>query len=329
MVKNKQIKFIVDNTEAGQRLDNLIIQHAKCSRVEVISRAYVQKLINREEVEINGNKAKKPGIKLNIGVKVIVKVPKIVDLSLTPKNIPLELAYEDDDLAVINKNAGITVHPAEHEISSEKDNLVQALLYCLKGKLSRIGGVKRRGIVHRLDKNTSGLLIVAKNDFTHQKLSDDFKNQRIEKRYLALVVGRLKSKQGKIVMSIGRSRSDRKKRAIDGIAARNAITEYQVLKTFFGADKNYYSLLEINLKTGRTHQIRVHFKAIGHFLVGDAVYGSNKVNKWFLDKFDLKRQFLHAFQIIFLQPRTHKKIELKSVLPNDLKNVLKGLKEVE
>lgn len=281
----------------GERLDKFTAE--KCQ----LSRAYAQKLIDEGQVAVNG-RAAKAGQKLNTGDKVVVSVPPPSPISLAAEDIPLTVVYEDKDLIVVDKPPGLLVHPAAGQY---KGTLVNAILaHC--PDLGEINGSIRPGIVHRLDKDTSGLMMVAKNEAAQKSLSRQIKQHSIKKGYLALVLGHLTPERGAIDAPIGRHPHDRKRMAVV-TGGREARTEYRVLKYL-----NDYTLVEAMPETGRTHQIRVHFAAIGHPIFGDHVYGKRSPM--------LGRQFLHAHRLGFRLPSTGKYVEFTSELPQDLAEVL-------
>lgn len=306
---------------AGKRVDSVL------ANLEVnVSRQYLQKLLKEKRVW-SGKSYLKPSYRVTEGEEITVDFPAAVKLELEPVSLPLEIVYEDEYLVVINKAPGVVVHPAEHGKFMGK-SLVNAVLAHVGDGLKGIGGVLRPGIVHRLDKDTSGLIVVAKTDLTHQGLIELFKSRQVVKRYLALVWGNLPQDQGRIEGAIGRSEYNRKKMAIDGINAREAVTEFEVMKRYKN-DWGSFTLVDVHLLTGRTHQIRVHFQSIRHALIGDKTYGNDKVNQLFVRKFALNRQFLHAYALSFIHPITKKKVDLKVGLPEDLERVLKGMSKSE
>jgi 23S rRNA pseudouridine1911/1915/1917 synthase len=265
-----------------------------------LSRTYIQKLIKSNSIIVNKNKVK-PSHKLENGDIIEYDIPKPKKLGLKAENIPLEIVYEDKHLLVINKPEGLMVHPAQNNYSN---TLVNAILWHCP-KLSGIGGVGRPGIVHRLDKFTSGLIIIAKNDKTHQKLSQQFKDHKVEKKYLALVYGTPNNNEGEINKNITRHSKDRKKfKAVSSNSSegRTALTYYKTIKSF-----NTTSLLEITPKTGRTHQIRVHLESIGHPIVGDPYYNNKNTSQ--------DGQLLHAYYLKFIHPITKKNITITTMLP--------------
>ena len=303
LLDDKETIFISE--EKDIRIDVFISQ-----KLVHISRSSVQKLIADGNVTVNG-KAIKANYKVQVNdtIKILIPPPEILDVEA--ENIPLEIVYEDDDLAVINKSQGMVVHPAAGHYSG---TMVNGLMYHLKN-LSTINGIMRPGIVHRLDKNTSGLMLVAKNDKSHNYLADCLKEHSIKRIYYALVEGVIKEDEGEINAPLGRSIKDRKKRAVTVKNSKEAITNYWVVERY---DK--YTLMKLRLKTGRTHQIRVHMKHIGHPVVGDDIYGS-KANK-----FGLEGQLLHSKILGFVHPSTKEYMEFESELPEYFLRVLNKIK---
>ena len=297
-----EIKLISE--ESDIRIDAYI-----SSKLDNLSRSAVQKLINDDNITVN-NKAinKNYKLKLNDEIKILMPPPQVLDVK--PEDIELDIVYEDSDVAVINKPQGMVVHPAAGHYTG---TLVNALMNNVED-LSSINGVLRPGIVHRLDKNTSGLLIIAKNDMAHNFLSACLKEHSINRIYYALVEGVVKNDKGVINAPLGRSEKDRKKRCVTQKNSKEAITNYEVIKRY-----KRYTLVKLKLETGRTHQIRVHMKYIGHPVVGDDVYG--KEDK----KFGLKGQLLHSKSIGFVQPTTKEYMEFDSDLPDYFNKVLKKL----
>lgn len=287
-----------------RRLDAFMAQNGD------ITRSHAHKLIADGTVTVNGITVTKPSQSLSQGETVCFTLPDEVPLNIQSQNIALDIVYQDADLAVINKPQGMTVHPANNVY---RDTLVNALLYHVKD-LSGINGVLRPGIVHRLDKDTSGLLVIAKNDYAHVNLQKQIQSKQCRRIYLALLEGVLKQDSGVVDQPIGRSRSDRKKMDIvpDG---RNAVTYYTVEERF-----DRYTLVRFELKTGRTHQIRVHAKYLGHPVVGDKTYGYAKC-KW-----QLNGQLLHAAQLTFTHPVTGKEMTFTAPLPDYFENVLQILR---
>ncbi len=286
----------------GERIDVYI-----SSFLEDMSRNSVQKLIADGRVTVNEKNVKSNyKTRKNDMIKIIIPEPELLDVKA--ENIDIHIVYEDNDLAVINKLQGMVVHPAA---GHHGGTLVNGLMYHLKN-LSSINGVMRPGIVHRLDKNTSGLMLVAKNDKSHNFLAACLKEHSINRIYYALVEGNVKDDIGKVDAPLGRSEKDRKKRAVTSKNSKNAVTNYQVVKRY-----GKYTLLKLKLETGRTHQIRVHMKYIGHAVVGDDVYGS-KTNK-----FGLEGQLLHSKTVGFIHPTTGEYMEFDSELPEYFQGVLK------
>lgn len=278
-----------------------------------LTRSAVQKLIDDEMVTVNGVVPRK-NMKLKEGDKILLTVPEPVPPETLPENIPLDIVYEDDDLLVVNKPRGMVVHPAA---GNPDGTLVNALLYHCGDSLSGINGILRPGIVHRIDKDTSGLLIVAKNDFSHRLLAEQIKEHSFTRKYQAVVCGNIKDDSGTINAPIGRHPTDRKKMTVTLKNSREAVTHYRVIARYRG-----YTHVELTLETGRTHQIRVHMAHIGHPVAGDPVYGG----KNYLKKLD--GQCLHAYYISFVHPRTNEMLTLSAPLPQYFTDFLGTLSEV-
>ena len=297
----------VNEENVGKRIDSFIPMVQ-----EDISRSMVQKLIEQKNIKVNG-KETKHSYKLKLNDEIETFVPEAKEINLKAQDIPLNVIYEDNDIIVINKPKGMVVHPAN---GNPDGTLVNAVMNKCKDSLSGIGGEIRPGIVHRLDKDTSGAIIVAKNDKAHIALSEQLKNHEVKKTYLALVRGIIKENEATINMPIARSKKDRKKMDVDK-DGKEAITHFKVL----GRYKNKYTLLQINLETGRTHQIRVHLSHIGYPIIGDEVYSNGK-NEW-----NVSGQCLHAWKLEFIHPITGEKISLEAEIPEYLKNIIKELEE--
>ena len=299
------IEFKVTENNKGLRIDKVISQE-----LEYISRASVQRLIEEGNVLINGKKTK-TSYKVNTDDIIEVKIDSPQELEIKEENIPLDIVYEDDDILVINKQKGLVVHPGN---GNPDGTLVNAIMFHCKDSLSGIGGKIRPGIVHRIDKDTSGLLIIAKNDKSHIFLSDALKNHEIKKTYIALVRGNLKENEATIDMPISRSTKDRTKMAVSK-NGKNAVTHIKVLERYDG-----YTLLEVNIETGRTHQIRVHLSQIGYPLVGDSVYSNGK------NPFGIDGQCLHSKRLEFIHPITKEKMILEANLPEYFEKILETLR---
>lgn len=299
------IKINEDNV--GKRIDSFIPLVQK-----EISRSMVQKLIEQKNIKVNG-KDTKHSYKLKLNDEIEITIPQAKEIDLKAQDIPLNVIYEDNDIIVINKPKGMVVHPAN---GNPDGTLVNAVMNLCKDSLSGIGGEIRPGIVHRLDKDTSGAIIVAKNDKAHIALSEQLKNHEVKKTYIALVRGIIKENEATINMPIARSKKDRKKMDVDK-DGKEAITHFKVL----GRYKNKYTLLQINLETGRTHQIRVHLSHIGYPIIGDEVYSNGK-NEW-----NVSGQCLHAWKLEFKHPITGKEISLEAEIPEYLKKIIKELEE--
>lgn len=299
--------ILVREETANDRLDKLI-----SNEIPELSRNAAQKLIAEGLVFINGVPASK-SVKVKTGDEIIFDVPDPVELKAEPQNIPVEIVYEDNDLLVVNKPKGMVVHPAP---GNPDGTLVNALLYHCKGRLSSINGVIRPGIVHRIDKETSGLLIVAKNDAAHAFLAQQIKEHSFKREYRAVVVGRMPDETGTVDVPLGRSRNDRKKQAPNGLNPRNAVTHYEVLEHFKGFD-----YCKFTLETGRTHQIRVHSAYLGRPVAGDTVYGGGK------NTYGLAGQCLHAAVIGFVHPQTREYMEFFSELPEYFTQFLEKIRK--
>lgn len=301
-------EYIVSQEEKGKRLDTYI------PSVDTdITRTSAQRLIEDGNILVNGKNAK-VSYKIQENDKISVEIPKPKQIELKAQDIPIEIIYEDSDIIVVNKPKGMVVHPAN---GNPDGTLVNAIMAICKDSLSGIGGEIRPGIVHRIDKDTSGLLIVAKNDNAHVKMSEQIKSHEVKKTYIALVRGVFKENEATIDMPIGRSTSDRKKMAVNK-NGKDAITHIKVLKRF---DK--YTLLQVNIETGRTHQIRVHLSHIGYPIVGDYTYSNGK------NEFDVIGQCLHAQKLEFKHPITQKYMCLEAELPQYFKDILDKLKDRE
>ena len=297
--------IVVSPEDAGKRIDIFLNEELD------LSRSYIKTLIEKNNILVNSNEIKKAGYIVKDKDIIFVSIPEAEILNLEPENIDIDIIYEDDDFAVINKQQGLVVHPAP---GSYDHTLVNALLYHLKN-LSDINGVVRPGIVHRLDKDTSGLIVVAKNNEAHLDLQEQIATKAAKRFYIALVDGVVKKDEGVINTLIDRSKKDRKMMAVSNDTGRIAITHFKVLERF-----RNYTFMEYELKTGRTHQIRVHSKFIGHPVVGDPIYGGS-------NKFNLNGQLLHAFKLELTHPRTKEHMEFFASLPKYFEDVLDNLRE--
>ena len=302
---SETVKLTPSAEDLGVRIDKYISDNI------ALTRSAVQGLISRGAVTADG-KAISKNYKLRGGEMITVEIPEPEPMDAVPENIPLNIVYEDDDLLVVNKPKGMVVHPAHGNYTG---TLVNALLYHCGESLSGINGVIRPGIVHRIDKNTSGLLIVAKNDASHLKLAEQIKAHSFTREYEAVVTGALKNTSGTVDAPIGRHKTDRKKMCVTPENSRNAITHYEVLKQYGG-----YAHVRLRLETGRTHQIRVHMAYIGHPVLGDDVYGKPYKG--------LEGQCLHARKIGFIHPSTDEYMEFSSELPEYFQSVLRKLEKM-
>ena len=299
------IEFIIEEASAGERIDRFL-----SDSIPDMSRAYIQKLIKDGQITVN-QKDIKSNYKLSVGDVVCLDEPELQEPDIKAENIPLNILYEDSDLLIVNKPKGMVVHPSAGHYSG---TLVNALMYYCKEDLSGINGVMRPGIVHRIDMDTTGSILVCKNDFTHNAIAEQLKVHSITRVYHALVHGVLKNDEGTINAPIGRHPIDRKKMSINEKNGKEAVTHYKVLKRF----KNF-TYIECRLETGRTHQIRVHMSSIYHPLLGDAVYGPAKC------PFKLQGQTLHAKTIGIRHPRTGEYLEIEAPLPEYFSDLLKKL----
>lgn len=302
-----EFNFFINSENQGERIDKFL-----SSKLNDISRSYIHKLIEDSNIMVNQNSVNKK-YKLSENDMINVKIPEPQELEVVAENIPLDIVYEDNDLLIVNKPKDMVVHPAPGNYSG---TLVNALLYHCKNSLSGINGIIRPGIVHRIDKDTSGLLIVAKNDTSHKELAEQIKNHSFTREYEAIVYGNLKEDTGTINANIARHKTDRKKMAVVPFLGRNAVTHYTVLKRY-----GNFTHIKLKLETGRTHQIRVHMSYIGHPVVGDEVYANPKNNPF---KF-LKGQCLHAKTIGFIHPTTKEYMEFTSILPEYFQKILNKL----
>ncbi|WP_432665182.1 RluA family pseudouridine synthase [Wukongibacter baidiensis] len=301
-----EIKLTVDSNQESIRLDLYLSRE-----LNDLSRSYVQKLIEKGNVKINDKVILSKKLKVSMNDEIEIIIPEPEKLKLEPENIPIEIVYEDEDLMVVYKPQGMVVHPAPGHYTG---TLVNALLYYSE-KLSSINGIIRPGIVHRIDKDTSGLLMIAKNNMAHNSLAAQLKEHSTNRIYNALVHGNLETDSGTIDLPIGRHPVNRFKRAVVENNSKRAITHFKVLERFSG-----FNLVELKLETGRTHQIRVHMAYLGHPLVGDPLYGFKK------EKFKLNGQALHAKTIGFVHPSTQKYMEFSSELPDYFKSLLDKLR---
>ncbi len=299
-------EMIFASQESGERLDKFLDE-----MLPDFSRSYLQKLIKGQHVTVRGQIVK-PNYRLRAEDEIHIEIPDEIKLDITPEKIPLDILYEDQDLLVINKPKGMVVHPAAGHYSG---TLVNALLYHCEGQLSGINGVLRPGIVHRIDRDTTGSLVVCKNDMAHRSLAEQLKEHSINRRYRAIVWGNLKENEGTVDAPIGRHPIDRKKMAINRTNGKRAVTHYRVLKRF-----SRFTYIECRLETGRTHQIRVHMASLGHPLLGDTVYSTAK------SPYTLEGQCLHAMTLGFIHPRTGEYIECTAPLPEYFEHLLEIMK---
>lgn len=305
------MNYIIDKCDVSKRLDVYLSEQLKD-----ITRSYIKTLIDDTKVLVNG-KTVKSGYKLKNGDSIDIEIVEKEADNIVAEDIPLNIIYEDEDIIIVNKEKGMVVHPANGNYTG---TMVNSLMNSHKDKLSSINGIIRPGIVHRIDKDTSGILVVAKNDNAHKKLSDQFKVHSIKRKYIALVKGIIKEDYITIDEPIGRSIRDRKKMAVTEKNSRNAITHISVLRRFYSSN---VTLVEAELETGRTHQIRVHMAYKHHPLIGDEVYGKKD------PKFKVEGQMLHAKYLGFIHPTTNEFVEFDSDLPTYFEKILQTLENKE
>ncbi|WP_342268582.1 RluA family pseudouridine synthase [Spiroplasma endosymbiont of Aspidapion aeneum] len=306
-MKDSLIKFV--NNYTNERLDKVIFNYFLENKYEY-SRSCIQKFIEEGQVFVNGYKIIKKNNKVENGANICITVSEQRETDLIPKFIDFKIVYEDLEIMVIDKPNNLVVHPGSGNYT---DTLVNAILYHNQN-ISDVGEKYRPGIVHRIDKQTTGLLVIAKSNYSHQKLSDDFKDRKIYKEYIALVRGVIEEDKGTINAPIGRSKNDRKRMAVTEINSKNAITNFCVLERYSNA-----TLVKVNLLTGRTHQIRVHFEYIKHPIIGDPVYGLRN------EKNNLFGQYLHANKLEFSHPKTNEKLSFISQLPIEFSDKIKEI----
>ena len=323
---NNSIKFLVKEKEVGKRLDIFLSE-----KIDYLTRSNIKKIIETNNVSINNKTINFPSKKIKARDKIEINfvIKKLKKLS--PSNVKLDICYEDEDLIIINKPKGMVVHPGANNYIN---TLANALINKYEGKLSNINGEQRPGIVHRIDKETSGLLVIAKNNFSHSNLGQQFSDHSIDRKYLCLIWGVIRPLTGRIETFITRNKKNRQLMTAQDFKGKKAITNYKTIKVFNIKDIPKISLVECKLETGRTHQIRVHMKHKGTSLLGDKQYGKKnikfkKINEIFLTKLsDLEGQALHAKSLGFVHPTKKKWVNFESSLPDDFKKLLNLLKKL-
>lgn len=303
MDSSRQLIFQITEEMEEERIDKVLN-----GLINSLSRSYIQKLLKEGMVEVNGQ-AVKANYRVKCDDEIRFELPPAIEPDILPENIPLDILYEDEDVLVVNKPKGMVVHPAAGHYSQ---TLVNAVMYHCKEHLSGINGVMRPGIVHRIDRDTTGSVIICKNDVAHNDIAKQLKEHSVVRRYHAICYGVIKEEEGTIHAPIGRHPNDRKKMAINEKNGKDAVTHYKVLKRFNG-----YTYIECRLETGRTHQIRVHMASIGHPLLGDEVYAGNRKSS-----FKLEGQCLHAKILGFIHPRTGEYIETDAPIPEYFHHLL-------
>ena len=324
---NKTIKFLVNKSNDGKRIDIFL-----SNNLRLYTRSHIKRLIDKRKLKINGEYIIKSSTKIKANDKIQFNISEVNTNNIASNKITLDIVHEDNDLLVINKPKGLVVHPGA---GNYKNTLANGLVYKYKKNLSDINGSLRPGIVHRIDKETSGLLVVAKNNFAHSNLSEQFSNHTIKRKYQCLIWGVIRPLGGRIETLITRDKKNRQIMTVSDFRGKKAITNYKTIKTFNLKDIPKLSFVECELETGRTHQIRVHLKYKGTSLLGDTKYGGKKnkfkkINQIFLKKLnDIKGQALHAQTLEFTHPKNKKRLNFKSDLPSDFKKMLDFLKNLE
>lgn len=308
-INSNSFDFVVTDEYEGLRIDKLISE-----LIDNLSRTYIKKLIDDKKVFCNGKNVK-ASFTVSEGDSIIMEIPPVEVPQIKPEDIPLDILYEDDDVVIVNKPKDMVVHPAAGHYEG---TLVNGIMYHCKDNLSGINGVLRPGIVHRIDKDTTGSVIICKNDSSHQKIAEQLKEHSINRVYHAICYGIIKEDELDIDAPIGRSATDRKKMAVVDRGGKNAFTHIKVLNRFY---EDGFTYVECRLKTGRTHQIRVHMAHIGHPLLGDVVYGSGRKSK-----FKLQGQCLHAKTLGFIHPTTSVYVEVDAPLPEYFSHLIEVLK---
>ncbi len=323
---NNTIKFSIDTKDSGKRVDIFLAENIK-----QFTRSFLKKLIEGKQVKLNDTTISSPSAKVRYKDRVLINILKINEEKITPKKINIDVIFEDKDILVLNKPKGMVVHPGAGNI---KNTLVNALLYKYKNDLSNINGSLRPGIIHRIDKDTSGLLVVAKNNLAHVNLGNQFSKHTIKRKYICLTWGVVRPLNGKISTLISRDKKNRQLMTVSDINGKKAVTNYKTLKVFNIKNIPKISLIECELETGRTHQIRVHLKYKGTSLLGDKQYGKKNMkfkkinNEFFLRLNKLSGQALHAKTLEFIHPSTKKWMSFNSDLPDSFKKILNLLENL-
>ena len=324
---NKTMKFLVDEINSGERIDIYLSK-----KINFLTRSFIKKLIEKNGVILNKKKTQTCSIKVKVNDEVLIDIIKKKTDRIIPKKMDLDIIFEDKDIIVLNKSKGVVVHPGAGNI---ENTLVNALIYKYKKKLSDINGEIRPGIIHRIDKDTSGLLVVAKNNISHSKLGKQFSEHSIKRKYQCLIWGVLRPLKGKIVSLIARSKKNRQLMTVSEINGKKAITNYKTIKVFNVKDIPKISLIECELETGRTHQIRVHLKYKGTSIIGDNRYGKKNIKFKKIDKNFSKNlskvngQILHATTLGFVHPTKNKWLNFEAPLPTEFKKMLNLLNKLD
>ena len=320
---NKTIKFLVEKKDHNIRVDHILTE-----KINIVTRSYIKRLIENSQLKINKKIVKTPATKVKINDEIIINIIEKKENKVPPRKMDLKIVFEDDDIIVLDKPKGLVVHPGAGNF---ENTLVNALKFKYKNNLSSVNGKIRPGIVHRIDKDTSGLLVIAKNNFSHSSLGKQFSDHSIKRHYHCLIWGVIRPLNGRVETLICRNQKNRQLMTVSEIKGKKAITNYKTLKVFNIKEVPKISLIECKLETGRTHQIRVHLKYKGASIIGDQQYGKKnikfkKINKDFFNVFsNINGQVLHAQTLEFLHPIKKKWMSFKAPLPNDFKKMLNFL----
>ena len=321
------MKFLVDEINSGERIDIYLSK-----KINFLTRSFIKKLVEKNGVFLNKKKTQTCSIKVKVNDEVLIDIIKKKTDRIIPKKMDLDIIFEDKDIIVLNKSKGVVVHPGAGNF---ENTLVNALIYKYKKKLSDVNGEIRPGIIHRIDKDTSGLLVVAKNNISHSKLGKQFSEHSIKRKYQCLIWGVLRPLKGKIVSLIARSKNNRQLMTVSEIYGKKAITNYKTIKVFNVKDIPKISLIECELETGRTHQIRVHLKYKGTSIIGDNRYGKKNIKFKKIDKnfskilSNVNGQILHATTLGFVHPTKNKWLDFEAPLPTEFKKMLNLLNKLD
>ena len=324
---NKTMKFLVDEINSGERIDIYLSK-----KINFLTRSFIKKLIEKNGVLLNKKKTQTSSVKVKVNDEVLIDIIKEKNDRILPKKMNLDIIFEDKDIIVLNKSKGVVVHPGAGNF---ENTLVNGLIYKYKKQLSDVNGEIRPGIIHRIDKDTSGLLVVAKNNISHSKLGKQFSDHSIKRKYQCLIWGVVRPLKGKIISQIARSKKNRQLMTVSEINGKKAITNYKTIKVFNVKDVPKISLIECELETGRTHQIRVHLKYKGASIIGDNQYGKKNIKFKKIDKnfskilSNVNGQILHAATLSFVHPTKNKWLNFEAPLPTEFKKMLNLLNKLD